>query len=80
MRTCYLAQELHSMFCGDLNGEEIQKRDVCIHTTDSLCGPVETNTILYSIYAPIKIIYIAMRAKLRLYQKLKEVKLTRFLL
>ena len=79
MRTCCLAQELHSMFCGNLNGKEIQKRDVCIHTTNSLCSPVEINTILYSTYALIKIIYIVMRAKLRLYKKLKEVKITRFL-
>ena len=34
-----------SVLCGDLNEKEIQKR-VDIHTDDSLCSTVETNTIL----------------------------------
>ena len=35
------------MFCGDLNGKEIQKRgDVCKHRADSLCCREEANTTL----------------------------------
>ena len=39
---------LHSsVLCGDLNGKEIQKRrDVCIHTADSLRCAGEPNTAL----------------------------------
>ena len=29
-------------------------RGICIQTTDSLCYTAETNTTLYSNYAPIK--------------------------
>ena len=37
----------YSVICGDLNGKEIQKRgDICIHTADSLCYIVGTNTTL----------------------------------
>ena len=37
----------NSMFYGDLNGKEIQKRgDTYIHITDSLCCTAETNTTL----------------------------------
>ena len=43
------------MFCGDLNGKEIQKRgDMCIHIADSLRRTAETNTTLQSNYTPIK--------------------------
>ena len=40
-------RELCSVLCGDLNGEEIQKRgDVCIQIADSLCCTAENNTTL----------------------------------
>ena len=42
MRTYYIAQELNSMLCGDLNGKKIQKRrDICIHNANSLYCTVE---------------------------------------
>ena len=38
---------LYSVFCGDLNEKEIQKReDICKHATDSFCYKVETNTTI----------------------------------
>ena len=56
MRTYYIAQELYTVLCGDLNGKEIQKRGgICVHIADSLCCTVETNRTLYSNYTPIKI-------------------------
>jgi len=39
------------VLCGELNGKEIQKHgDICIHVTDSICCPAETNIVkqLYS--------------------------------
>ena len=40
-------RELYSVFCRDLNGEEIQKRrDTYICLVDSLCCTAETNTTL----------------------------------
>ena len=43
------------MFCGDLNGKEIQKKgDIFKHIADSLCCTEETNTTLYSNCTPIK--------------------------
>ena len=47
MRTYCIAQDLHSVLRGDLNGMEIQKgEDMCIRMSDSLCCTVETNTTL----------------------------------
>ena len=43
------------MPCGHLCETEIQRRDICIHITESLCCTAETNTALYSIYTLIKI-------------------------
>ena len=45
------------MLCGDINGEEIQKRgNICMSITDALCYTVDTNTTLQSNYMPIKVI------------------------
>ena len=48
MTTCSIAQgTLLTVLCGDLNGNEIQKRgDMCIHIAGSLCCTVEINTTL----------------------------------
>ena len=47
MRTYWIAQELCSVLCGDLNGKEIQKRGhVCICVAESLCCIPETNMTL----------------------------------
>ena len=47
MRTYWIAQELCSVLCGDLNGKEIQKRgNICLCIADSLCYTVETNITL----------------------------------
>ena len=55
MRMMLYSIELYSMFCGDLNGKEIQKGgDICMHIADSLCYTEETNKILSSNYTPIK--------------------------
>ena len=44
MGTDYIHRQLYSVFCGDLNGKEIQKRgDRCTHTADSLCCIAETS-------------------------------------
>ena len=45
---------LYSVLCGDLNGEKIQRGDMCIGTADSLCCTTETNTFK-SNYTPIKV-------------------------
>ena len=34
------------MLCGDLNRKEIKREYMYIHIADSLCGTIETNTIL----------------------------------
>ena len=48
-----------SMFNGDLNGKEIQKRgDTHIQRADSLCCTAETNTTLESNYTPINFFLI----------------------
>ena len=40
-------KEIRTVLCGDLNGEEIQKKgDMGIHIADSLCCTVETSTTL----------------------------------
>ena len=47
MRTDCIYRELYSVFCGDLNGKEIQKGgDICTCITDPLCCTIETNTTL----------------------------------
>ena len=48
MTTCSIAQgTLLTVLCGDLNGNEIQKRGgMCINVADSLCCTAETNTTL----------------------------------
>ena len=53
MRTCCTAQgTLQSVFCGDLNGKEIQRRgDICIRIADLHCCTIE----IISNYTPIKI-------------------------
>lgn len=39
--------ELYSVFSGDLEGKEIQKRrDIYIHIAESLCCTADTNTAL----------------------------------
>ena len=49
MRATIWHGELYSVFCGDLNGKEIQKGgDTCICMADSLCCIVEINTEKYS--------------------------------
>ena len=37
---------LYLMLYGELNGNEIQKGNICIHTADSLHCIAETNAIL----------------------------------
>ena len=40
------------MHCGDLNGEEIQKRGhVCVHIADSLGGTTESNHMVKQLYS-----------------------------
>ena len=47
MRTYSIIQELYLMYCGDLNGKDVQKgRDVCLHMADSFCCTVEINTTM----------------------------------
>ena len=39
--------ELYFMYCGDLDGKEVQKGgDICIHMADSFFCTVKTNTTL----------------------------------
>ena len=47
-------RELYSVFCGDLNGKEIQKREerdiyTYIHMPDALCCTVDANTVFIPI-------------------------------
>ena len=42
------------VFCGDLNGKEIKKGDICIHRAESLCCTAENN-IIKQLYTSIKI-------------------------
>ena len=45
------------MHCGDLNGEEVQKKgDICICMMIHFAVQLETNTTIQSNYTPIKII------------------------
>ena len=47
MRPTVQRKEVCSGLYGDLDAEEIQKRDdLCAHTADSLCCTVETSTAL----------------------------------
>ena len=51
---CCTAQDLSLVLCGDLNGEEIQRRgDKCVRMNGSLCCAEETDTAVSSNYTPI---------------------------
>ena len=54
--------ELSSELCGDLNGEEIQKKRGCvqIYSWLALLQP-ETNTTLWSSHTPIKTYFLKRR-------------------
>ena len=57
-------RELYPELCGDLYGEEIQKRgDTCVCTADPPCSMVETDTTLKSNYTPIKINFKKLKIK-----------------
>ena len=47
MRTYYIGQGTLLTACGDLNGNEIQKRgDSFIHMTDSLCCSADSDIVV----------------------------------
>ena len=39
------------MLCGDLNGKEIKKGDICICLADPVCYTIENSSIVKQIYS-----------------------------